>query len=215
LEFAEVMEDLHPRRAKILEVLARAAQGGEVPTEREIGHAVGLRSSQTVHHHLLALEDEGYIERGEAPSRKRRPVRLTEKGWEAVGRIPMLGEIAAGRGLEAVPIEGEFYSLTAELLSTRNGKRRYLLRSVGDSMVGARIEDGDLLLVEEDESPPDGEVVVALLRSGEEVTVKRLYREGEKVRLKPRNGKHEDIVVPADEVQVQGRVVLVLHPPVR
>lgn len=207
---------LHPRRLKILEVLARAlGEGVEVPAEREIGRAVGLKSSQTVHHHLLALEKGGYVERGEAPSRKRRPVRLTEKGWEAAGRVPLLGRIAAGRGLEAVPTEDESLSLPAELLSTRNGKRRYVLRSVGDSMVGARIEDGDLLLVEEDEEPPDGEVVVALLRGGEEVTVKRLYREGDLVRLKPRNGDHEDIVVPAAEVRVQGRVVLVVHPPLK
>ena len=209
-------EGLHPRRLKILEVLARASREGEgVPAEREIGQSVGLKSSQTVHHHLLALEKDGYVERGEAPSRKRRPVRITEKGWEAVGKVPLLGRIAAGRALEAVPMEGEAYSLPAELLVTSNGKRRYLLRSVGDSMVGARIEDGDMLLVEEDEGPTDGEVVVALLRGGEEVTVKRLYREGEMVRLKPRNGDHEDILVPAEEVHVQGRVVLVVHPPLK
>ena len=209
-------EGLHPRRSKILEVLARASRDGEgVPTEREIGRSVGLKSSQTVHHHLLALEKDGYIERAEAPSRKRRPVRLTEKGWEAAGRVPLLGRVAAGRGLEAVPTEDESYLLPAELLSTSNGKRRYVLRSVGDSMVGARIEDGDLLLVEEDEEPPDGEVVVALLRGGDEATVKRIYREGETVRLKPRNGEHEDIVVPAEEVRIQGRVVLVVHPPLK
>ena len=207
-------EGLHPRRLKILDVLARSSRDGEgVPAEREIGRAVGLKSSQTVHHHLLALERGGYVVRGEAPSRKRRPVRLTEKGWETAGRVPLLGRVAAGRGLEAVPTEDEAYSLPAELLSTRDGKRRYVLRSVGDSMVEARIEDGDLLLVEEDEEPPDGEVVVALLRDGEEVTVKRIYREGDMVRLKPRNGNHEDIIVPAEEVHVQGRVILVVHPP--
>ncbi len=82
-------------------------------------------------------------------------------------------------------------------------------------MIGARIEDGDLLVVEEDEDPPDGTVVVALLNGGEEVTVKKLYREGEMVRLRPHNGGHEDIVVSADEVRVQGRVVYVIHPPSR
>jgi repressor LexA len=80
-------------------------------------------------------------------------------------------------------------------------------------MTEARIEDGDLLVVEEDEDPPDGTVVVALLNGGEEVTVKRLYRDGSKVRLKPQNGEHEDIVVLAEEVKVQGRVVWVFHPP--
>jgi repressor LexA len=80
-------------------------------------------------------------------------------------------------------------------------------------MSGAGIEDGDLLVVEENEAPPDGEVVVALLRDGEEVTVKRLYREGEDIRLKPENGEHEDLVVPDEDLKVQGRVVYVVHPP--
>ena len=208
-------EGLHPRRRQILEVLACAARGGEaVPTEREIGLAVGLKSSQTVHHHLLTLEEEGYIERGEAPSRKRRPVRLTQKGWEVMGNIPMLGRIAAGRDLEAVPVEDETYSLPVQPYS-RSGKRRYTLRVVGQSMSGAGIEDGDLLVVEENEDPPNGTVVVALLGGGEEVTVKRLYREGEQVRLVPENGEHEEIIVPAEEVRVQGEVVYVLHPPRR
>ena len=208
-------EGLHPRRRRILEVLARAAhREEEVPTEREIGLAVGLKSSQTVHHHLQVLETDGYIERGEAPSRKRRPVRLTRKGWEAVGTVPMLGRIAAGRGLEAVPVEDETYSLPVQPFS-RSGKRRYTLRVVGQSMSGAGIEDGDLLVVEENENPSDGTVVVALLGGGEEVTVKRLYREGETVRLVPQNGEHEEIVVPAEEVRVQGEVVYVLHPPRR
>ncbi len=82
-------------------------------------------------------------------------------------------------------------------------------------MAGARIEDGDLLVVEEDEDPPDGTVVVALLNGGEEVTVKKLYRDEYKVRLKAQNGEYEDIVVPAEDVEIQGRVVWVLHPPAK
>ena len=206
-------ESLHPSRVKILEVLARAVRGGGyTPTEREIGRAVGLKSRQTVHHHLVVLEADGYIERGEAPSRKRRPVRLTEKGWEVVGQAPLLGRIAAGRGLEAVVVGEEAYSLAAELLSSRSGRQRYLLKVVGQSMTEARIEDGDLLVIEEDEDPPDGTIAVALLR-GEEVTVKRLRREGEMVRLRSQNGEYEDIVVPAKDAKIQGRVIYVIHPP--
>jgi SOS-response transcriptional repressor LexA len=93
---------------------------------------------------------------------------ITEKGWEAAGRMSLMGRIAAGRGLEAVATD-EAYSLAAELLVTRSGRRCYLLRVVGQSMVGARIEDGDLLVVEEDEVPPDEAVVVALLRGAERV----------------------------------------------
>ncbi|HSK99525.1 MAG TPA: transcriptional repressor LexA [Rubrobacteraceae bacterium] len=210
-----VVEGLHPRRARILGALARAARsGGEVPTEREIGRSVGLRSSQTVHHHLVALEEGGFIERGVAPSRKRRPLRLTERGWEAVGRAPLLGRVAAGRGLEAVAVGDEGYSLAAEFFGDRSGRGRFLLEAKGDSMTGARIREGDYLVVEEDEDPPEGAVVVALLNGGEEVTVKRLYRDGARVRLRPQSdGEHEEILVPAGEVKVQGRVVWVFHPP--
>jgi repressor LexA len=207
-------EALHPRRVEILRYLARrASMEGPPPSVREIGAAVGLSSSQTVHHHLGRLEEEGYVSR---MGRGARTLGLTGKGWEAAGHIALLGRIAAGRGLEAVATD-EAYSLAAELLASRSGKRRYLLRVVGQSMVGARIEDGDLLVVEEDESPPDGSVVVVLLREGEEVTVKRFFREGEVLRLRPEAppGEYEEMVVPAEEVRVQGRVVYVLHPPGR
>jgi len=207
-------EALHPRRVEVLRYLARqAGVEGPPPSVREIGAAVGLSSSQSVHHHLGRLEEEGYVTR---VGRRARMIGLTEKGWEAAGHTAVLGRIAAGRGLEAVATD-EAYSLAAELLSARSGRQRYLLRVVGQSMVGARIEDGDLLVVEEDESPPDGSIVVVLLREGEEVTVKRFYREGEMLRLRPEapSGEYEEMVVPAEEARVQGRVVYVLHPPGR
>ncbi|MBX6763934.1 MAG: repressor LexA [Rubrobacteraceae bacterium] len=204
-------------RMEMLRYLARMASRGEgPPSVREVGQAVGLRSSQTAYKHLKRLEEEGYVER-EGARRRARGIRLTEKGWEAAGEMPLMGRIAAGRGLEAVALGDEAYSLAAELLGSRSGRRRYLLRVVGQSMIGAHIADGDLLVVEEDEDPPDGEVVVALLGGGEEVTVKRLYRErggaGEMVRLEPENGDHEDIVLPAGDVRIQGRVLYVVHPP--
>ncbi len=203
-------EPLQPRRERILRFLAgRAGAGEPPPSVREMATAAGLRSSQTAYHHLKKLEEEGYVAR---EGGRAKMIWLTEKGWEATGRTELMGRIAAGRGLEAVATD-EAFSLASELLSARSGRRRYALRVVGQSMVGAGIEDGDLLIVEEDESPPDGSVVVALLRDGEEVTVKRLYAERDRVRLKPENGDHEELVLPAEDVRVQGRVVYVVHPP--
>ena len=197
---------------KVLRLLARReARGEEPPSVREVARVAGFASSRSGQRLLGDLESGGLVARGEALSRKRRPIRLTERGWQAIGEAPLLGRVAAGRGLEAIADE-EAYSLAGGLLSSRGGRRRYLLRVVGDSMVDARITDGDLLVVEEDEDPPDGEVVVALIGDGEEVTVKRIQREGERVRLKPQNGEHEDIVVSADDVVVQGRAVGVIHP---
>ena len=202
-------EQLFEKRLEILRLLARrtVAVGG-MPSIREIGRAVGLRSAQTVHHHLNRLEADGYIER--LADRSRTPV-LTEKGWEAVGRAPLLGRVAAGRGLEAVAVGEETYSLIADLLASHSGRRRYVLRVVGRSMTDARIEEGDLLVVEEDPSPPDGSVVVALLKSGEEATVKVLRRERDLVRLEARNGDHEDVIVDPEDVDIQGRVLHVIH----
>jgi repressor LexA len=202
-----------PKRFEILRYLARREAWGEgSPSVREVGGAVGFRSAQTAHKHLRKLEEAGYVEMEGVRSRG---IRLTEKGWEAVGQLPMLGRVAAGRGLEAVPLEDEVYSFVAELLSSRSGKRRYLLRARGDSMVGAWIGEGSLLIVEENEDPPDGTVVVALIKNGEEVTVKKLYRDGERVRLAPENGDHEEIVLPAEQVRIQGEVVYVVQPPRR
>ena len=201
-------------RMEILKRLARISARGEgPPTVREVGEAVGLKSSQTAYKHLKKLEEAGYVEKEGSNKRRARGIRLTQKGWEAAGEMSLLGRIAAGRGLEAVAVGDEAYSLAVELLGSRSGRRRYLLRVVGQSMIGAHIADGDLLVVEEDEDPPDGTVVAALIGDGEEVTVKRLYREGDLLRLRPENGDHEDLVVLAENVTSQGRVVYVVHPP--
>ena len=119
--------------------------------------------------------------------------------------------IAAGRGLEAVATD-EAYSLAAELLSPRPGRRRFLLEAKGDSMTGAGIEEGNLLVVEENPSPPDGSVVAALVlgEREEEATVKVLRRQSESIRLEARNEAYEDKVVPANRVTVQGTVEWVI-----
>ena len=207
-----MVEELHPRRLEILRYVGRSlAEGKAVPSLREIASETGLKNPQSVHAHLQKLEESDYLERGEAYSRKLRPVQLTEKGWEIVGEIPFAGKIAAGRGLEALAV-GESYSLTTELLASSSHRQRYLLRVVGESMQDGGIHDGDLLVVEEDPSPEDGAIVVALLHGGEEVTVKRLRRENGNIRLRAQSDGHDDIVVAANEVEIQGRVVWTLHP---
>ncbi len=205
------MRENFEKREEILMYLAqRAVRHEGSPSIKEIGEAVGLSSTQTVFKHLKKLEEAGYVER---QSGRARGLVLSRMGWEAVGRTPLLGRIAAGRGLEAIADESETFSLPAELMLSPSGRGRYALRVVGQSMIGAGIDDGDLLVIEEDEDPPDGTVVVALLYNGEEVTVKRLYREDELVRLSPENGDHEDLVVLAGDVIIQGSVVYVVHPP--
>lgn len=124
-----------------------------------------------------------------------------------------MGRISAGNGIEAITNE-ESYSLFRDLLVPGNGKARFSLMAQGDSMLGAHIADGDLLVVEQDEDPPDGSVVAALLPDNV-VTVKRLFREGDRIRLRAENDAYEDITVPAGDVRVQGRILHVIHPPRR
>ncbi|CAA9480200.1 MAG: hypothetical protein AVDCRST_MAG05-1231 [uncultured Rubrobacteraceae bacterium] len=197
---------MFPKRLEILRYLAREAGEGRRPAIQEIGRAVGLKSTQTVHQHLTTLQREGYVSHAAGKSRS---AELTERGWDAAGEIPALGRIAAGPGMEAVPVEGAS-TVARELF----GAGRFLLEASGQSMTGAGIEDGDQLLVVADPSPPDGAIVAALI-GGERVTVKRLFREGETVRLRAENGEHKDIVAPAGEVEVQGRVELILRRPWR
>lgn len=205
-------EELGPRGTKILGFLVRRGMRGEgAPSQREVASAVGFKSSRSAYVHLAKLEEGGYVER---VSGQARGVKLTQRGWSAaLAETPLLGRIAAGRGLEAVSVGDEAYSLVAELLISRSGRERYLLRVVGQSMLEAGIEEGDLLVVEENESPPEGAVSVALLNGGEEVTVKRLYRENGLIRLRAQNPVYDDIVVSAEKVLIQGQVVYVIHAP--
>lgn len=199
-----------PENFEVLRVLASRAGRGELPpTAREVAEISGHKSSRTGQRILEELEEAGLIERSAAPRNQRRPVRITERGWQAVGEMPLMGQIAAGRGMAAVA-DGEAYALAGELLTSRSGRQRYLLRVVGESMVGASIHDGDLVVVEEDTDPADGEIVVALLAE-EEVTVKRLYRKNIHVLLVAESPDHEDIEVEWGEVEVQGRVVYIIH----
>ena len=197
---------MFPKRLEILRFLAREAGEGRSPAIPEIGRAVALSSTQTVHHHLVTLEREGYVVRAAGRARS---ADLTEKGWEAASEIHALGRIAAGPGMEAVRTE-EASTVARELF----GPGRFVLEASGQSMTGAGIEDGDQLLIVADPSPPDGTIVAAQI-GGEKVTVKRLFREGERVRLQAENGEHKDIVAPAEEVEVQGRVELILRRPWR
>jgi repressor LexA len=199
-----------PEEARDPEVFGARGGEGRIPTIPEIARAVGLGSTQTVHHHLKTLEREGYVSR--APG-KARSVGLTELGWEAAGEISALGRIAAGLGMEAVRVE-EASTVARELFVVD----RFLLEAAGQSMTGAGIEDGDQLLIVADPSPPDGTIVAALI-DGERVMVKRLFRErgpaGENVRLRAENGEHRDIMAPAEDVEIQGRVELILRRPWR
>ena len=198
------------RQRAILEYVHEYVDGhGYPPTVREIGEAVGLRSPSTVHAHLAQLERAGMLRRDptkpralELTDRPRRPEPAAEPEMR---RLPLVGQIAAGGPLLAEENVEDYLGVPEPLSS---GGEEFLLRVKGDSMVGAGILDGDIVVVQRAQEARNGEIVVALAgddESADEATVKRFFREDGRVRLQPENDALEPIYAPY--VQVLGKVV--------
>jgi len=201
--------DLTKRQQEIFDFIKRyAAEHGYPPTVRDIGKAVGLASSSTVHAHLANLERLGMIRRD--PS-KPRALELLDKAAGAVaggvrnalaggGGLPLVGSVAAGQPILAEE-NIEEYVQVPDMAGGTDGE--YILRVRGDSMIDAGMLEGDFVVVRPQETAQDGEIVVAMV--GEEATVKRFFREADHVRLQPENATMEPIR--SKDVQVLGRVV--------
>jgi repressor LexA len=204
--------DLTKRQQEIFDFIRKySAKYGYPPTVRDIGKAVGLASSSTVHAHLSNLEKVGLLRRD--PS-KPRAIELLERGVgsavESVrgivrsDSIPVLGTVAAGSPVLAEENIEDYISVP----SVAGGDEgEYVLRVRGDSMKDAGILEGDMVVVHSQETARDGDVVVALL--GEEATVKRFYREPDHIRLQPENAAMEPIR--SKEVRILGRAVGLLR----
>jgi repressor LexA len=186
-------------------------KNGYSPSFEEIAHALKLTSLATVHKHLSTLEKKGFIRRGYNQSRSIEVMQLPKQVREEildrhVIELPLAGRIAAGRPLEAVE-ERE----TISLADFAKGQNTFVLQVKGESMRDDHILDGDYIVVEQTQVANSGEIVVALVGE-DEATVKRLYREsGGRIRLQPANEKMAPIIVPANDVRIQGRVVGVLR----
>src|ERR671932_997513 len=196
--------DLTKRQQEIFEFIKRySAKYGYPPTVRDIGKAVGLASSSTVHAHLANLEKAGLLRRD--PS-KPRALELLDKAADAVKSVvtptglPLVGSVAAGQPILAEE-NIEDYVQVPEIAGGDEGE--FVLRVRGDSMKNAGILPGDFVVVRPQETATDGDIVVAMV--GEDATVKRFFRESDHVRLQPENETMEPIR--SREVRVLGRVV--------
>jgi repressor LexA len=193
------------RQREVLDVIRRFIEAhGYSPSLEEIGRELGLSSVATVHKHVSHLVDKGYARRN---WNQNRSIELTEADDSGLARLPLCGTIAAGLPLEAVPTD-ESISVPREIVRDRT--KSFVLRVQGDSMIDEQIRDGDFVIVEERKTASDGETVVALVE-GTEATLKRFYRQGAEVRLQPANPTMRPILVPADQVQIQGVVVGVIR----
>jgi repressor LexA len=204
--------DLTKRQQEIYDFIRKySAKYGYPPTVRDIGKAVGLASSSTVHAHLANLEKIGRLRRD--PS-KPRAIELLDKAVDAAvegvrsivspGSLPLLGSVAAGQPILAEE-NVEEYVPVPNLAGGEDGD--YLLRIRGDSMKDVGIMEDDLVVVHRQDTAQQGDIVVALL--GEEATVKRYFREPDHIRLQPENETMEPIRT--KEVMVLGKVVGLLR----
>jgi repressor LexA len=196
--------DLTKRQQEIFEFIKRySAKYGYPPTVRDIGKAVGLASSSTVHAHLSNLERIGLLRRD--PS-KPRAIELLDRAVEGVKSmvradgLPLVGSVAAGQPILAEE-NIEDYVTVPKIAGGEEGE--YVLRVRGDSMKDVGIMEGDFVVVRRQDEAEDGDIVVALV--GEEATVKRFFRENDHIRLQPENAAMEPIR--SREVRILGRVV--------
>ncbi len=190
------------RQREVLDIIRDFIdRNGYSPSLEEIGGALGLSSVATVHKHVSHLVEKGLVRRVWNQNRSIEIVDEADRRG-SVG-LPLLGRIAAGKPLEAVPTQ-ETISVPADLVAGRG--RTFALEIQGDSMVGEQIRDGDYVILEERRVARDGETVVALV-DGNEATLKKFYRDGPSVRLQPANSSVSPVVVAAERVQIQGVVV--------
>jgi repressor LexA len=203
---------LTKRQKEVLDLLVSFLnKHGYSPSFEEIAKSLKLNSLATVHKHITTLEKKGYIRRGYNQSRSIEIQQLPKQVREQVAdrqtiELPMMGRIAAGRPLEALE-DNETFSLGE---FTRGGNS-FVLQVKGSSMKEDHILDGDFVVVEQTQVANPGEIVVALV-GGTDATLKRFYREpGGKIRLQPANSEMQPIVVHANDVKIQGRVIGILR----
>ena len=209
------------QRELLLFIHDRMKEGDIAPSFEEMKDALDLKSKSGIHRLITSLVERGYLER--LPNRARAlEVKKLPEGFKAEGpkatkpslkdkimdtlgeviALPLLGKIAAGTPIEAIRNEGDFFDVPASMVP--NGDY-YALRVDGDSMIKAGINDHDIVVIKKANNARDGKIVVALV-DGQEVTLKRLRREGGKVILEPENDAYKPRVLTPERVQIQGEL---------
>jgi len=198
---------IYKRQRAVLEYISQYMQkNGYAPTIHEICDAIGVNSPATVHEHLTKLEKAGVLKRDWRRMRGMEVLNQKAAGWMPEGvEIPLYGYIAAGRPIEAIANPTEFVNVPQDMV----GKRRtYVLQVKGDSMIEASILDGDFVIIEEQQTAKNGDIVVALLNDTF-ATLKRFFKEADHVRLEPANSTMNPIIT--NDVKIQGKVIGVIR----
>ncbi len=211
------MAILSERQQRMYEYITRfVQQHGRPPTIREIGAHVGISSTSVVNYNLNVLAREGYIARDKEVSRGLRLVTHGSKamlaGISHTVQIPLLGKIAAGHPIpvpDNAASDGEVISLTRDIVQEQEGL--FALQVKGDSMIDALINDGDIVVMKRQETANNGEMVAVWLKDEKETTLKKIYREAKRVRLQPMNPTMKPIYQEVENVEIQGKVLLVIR----
>lgn len=199
------MSKLSSRQQAILEFIRKEVKDkGYPPSVREIGEAVGLASSSTVHGHLARLEKKGLIRRD--PTKPRAIEILTDEDRSReydtpVRHVPVVGKVTAGVPITAVEDFEEYFPLPEHMVASDNV---FMLRVQGDSMIEAAILDGDYVIVRQQSTANNGDIVVAMTDE-DEATVKRFFKEKTHFRLQPENSSMEPIIL--QNVTILGKVI--------
>ncbi|HLH72886.1 MAG TPA: transcriptional repressor LexA [Chloroflexota bacterium] len=204
---------LSTRQTQILEFIRQFVRDHAYPPSvREIGDGVGITSTSVVDYNLRVLAKRGYIRRDPDISRG---IEILDNDGERLAErvsVPVMGQIAAGAPIEAIEGHAERVTLTQDLVPTEGV---FALRVRGKSMIEDLIDDGDLVIVRPQDTADNGAIVVALINDGPgtegQVTLKRIYREKDRIRLQPANATMEPIYVRPDQVKVQGQVVCLIR----
>ena len=197
------MEKLTERQNVVLDFLKKSiATNGVPPTVREICQALNLSSPATVQVHLNTLEDKGYIKKGESKNRAIKLLVENEYEEKEIVDVPLLGKVTAGSPIEAIEMPDEYFSLPAYLIPAK--KEVFTLRVQGTSMIEAGIHDGDIVIVQRQDTARNGEIVVAMTEDNE-VTLKTFYKEDGYFRLRPENSTMDSIIL--DKVYIVGKAI--------
>jgi repressor LexA len=210
---------LSRRQERMLHFIRRFVNEHQFPpTIREIGEAVDISSTSVVNYNLNALEKKGMIERDRNVSRGLRLADEEQLSAESaqVVRIPLLGRIAAGEPIPVPDQLTDFAVFGDDMVEVAAGMLEdtgniYALEVRGQSMIDALINDGDIVVMKHQSHAENGDMIAARLREDNETTLKRFYLEGDRVRLQPANPNMGPIYVPADDVEVQGKVMMVIR----
>ncbi|NQD68206.1 repressor LexA [Bacillus haikouensis] len=199
------MTKLSKRQQDILQYIkVSVKEKGYPPSVREIGEAVGLASSSTVHGHLARLESKGLIRRDPT---KPRAIEILDLEEDTIPRhkvvnVPLIGKVTAGQPITAVENVEEFFPLPERLAPS--DEQVFMLEIMGDSMIEAGILDGDFVIVRQQQTANNGDIVVAMTEE-DEATVKRFFKEKDFVRLQPENSTMSPIIL--RNVSILGKVI--------